>query len=63
AAIGAQSGVNKSVPKGVYMFGYPAKPHTEEFRIQAALKRLPKLLKQIKKLNEKIEILEKKMRE
>jgi UDP-3-O-[3-hydroxymyristoyl] glucosamine N-acyltransferase len=45
------------------MFGYPAKPHVEEFRIQAALKRLPQLLKQIKKLSEKIEILEKKMRE
>ena len=62
AAIGAQSGVSKSVPKGVFMFGYPAKPHIEEFRIQAALKRLPQMLKQIKELNEKIQILEKKMR-
>jgi len=58
AAVGAQSGVNKSVPQGMLVFGYPAKPHMEEFRIQAALKKLPKLLKEIKDLKNRIRKLE-----
>ncbi len=61
-SIGAQSGVHKSVPAGEFIFGYPAKPHREEFRIQAALKKLPQLLKEIKSMKEKIEKLEGQMR-
>jgi len=61
-SIGAQSGVHKSVPAGEYIFGYPAKPYKEEFRIQAALKKLPQLLKEIKWMKEKIEKLEDQMR-
>lgn len=63
AAIGAQSGVSKSIPDGSYVFGYPAKPHMEEFRIQGALKRLPELLREMKRLREQIEKLEQEMRE
>jgi UDP-3-O-[3-hydroxymyristoyl] glucosamine N-acyltransferase len=63
AAIGAQSGVNKSVAPGEYVFGYPAKPHMEEFRIQAALKKLPKMLKDLQNLKERIKRLEQKKRE
>lgn len=61
-AIGAQSGVHKSIPPGEFIFGSPALPHKEAFRIQAALKKLPQLLKEIKKMKEKIEELEDKMR-
>jgi len=59
AAVGAQSGVNKTIPAGTYVFGYPAKPHMEEFRIQGALKRLPKLLEEVKDLKEQIRNLKK----
>ena len=62
AAVGAQSGVSKSIPPGGYVFGYPAKPHMEEFRIQGALKRLPQLLKEIKELKEQVLRLEQEMR-
>lgn len=58
AAIGAQSGVSKTVRPGNYMFGYPAKPYREEFRIQGALRRLPELLKEVKELREKVRRLE-----
>lgn len=62
AAIGAQSGVSKSIAPGVFVFGYPARPHTEEFRIQAALRRLPQLLKEVKVLKDRIDRLEQEMR-
>lgn len=61
ASIGAQSGVSKSVPPGIMVFGYPARPHMEEFRIQAAQKQLPRLLKEIKDLRDRIRKLEEKM--
>ena len=62
ASIGAQSGVSKTVPPGVSVFGYPAKPLMEELRIQAALKRLPQVLKEVKDLKEHIRRLEEEMR-
>ena len=61
--IGAQSGVSKSIPPGIMVFGYPAKPHMEEFRIQGAQKRLPQLIKEVKQLKERIRELEKSLRE
>ncbi len=62
-SIGAQSGVHKSVPPGEFIFGYPAKPHKEEFRIQAALKKLPQLIKEVNRMRKKIEALEDKLRD
>lgn len=50
--IGAQSGISKSVPAGKKMFGYPALEIMETMRIDAALKRLPDLLKRVKKLED-----------
>jgi len=61
AMIGAQSGVSKSVPPGVMMFGYPAKPRMEEFRLQAAIKKLPDLLQEIKDLKKQIKELEQRV--
>ncbi|MEW5993619.1 MAG: UDP-3-O-(3-hydroxymyristoyl)glucosamine N-acyltransferase [Candidatus Zixiibacteriota bacterium] len=53
--IGAQSGVSKSVPAGKTVFGYPARDIMETKRIEAALTRLPELLKRVKKLEEKLQ--------
>ena len=58
AAVAAQSGVSKSIPPGEMVFGYPARPHHEELRIQAARQKLPELLKIIKELKKRIEKLE-----
>jgi UDP-3-O-[3-hydroxymyristoyl] glucosamine N-acyltransferase len=63
AAVGAKSGVDKSIPGGSYVFGIPARPYMEEFRIQGAIHRLPERLKEIRELKKEIEQLKKEMRE
>ena len=61
-SIGAQSGIHKSIPPGQMVFGYPAKPYSEEFRIQAALRRLPQLLKEVKDIKRRIQEMEQALR-
>jgi UDP-3-O-[3-hydroxymyristoyl] glucosamine N-acyltransferase len=45
ARIAGQSGVFGDVPAGETWSGYPARPHRESLRVQAAAQRLPSLLK------------------
>jgi UDP-3-O-[3-hydroxymyristoyl] glucosamine N-acyltransferase len=52
--VGAQSGVPKSIPPGKTVFGYPARDIMETKRIEAALTRLPELLKRVRKLEQKL---------
>jgi UDP-3-O-[3-hydroxymyristoyl] glucosamine N-acyltransferase len=47
ARIGAQAGVTADVEAGATVSGYPARPHREALRAQAAVFRLPALLKRI----------------
>jgi UDP-3-O-[3-hydroxymyristoyl] glucosamine N-acyltransferase len=59
----AQSGVSKSLTKpGATYFGAPAKEQRVAFRIEAALRHLPELLDEVKCLREKIEGLEKHLK-
>ena len=58
--IGARAGVIKDVPKDIIYSGFPAQEHREELRQQVALRTLPKLIKEIKELKEKIEGLTQK---
>ncbi len=48
--VGAQSGVKKNLEAGKTYFGSPAREFIETSRIEASLKRLPELLKRVKKL-------------
>lgn len=58
--LGAQSGVSKSLTEsGKMYFGYPAKEHHQALRIEGALRQLPGLLAQIRKLEERCSELEK----
>lgn len=50
ARIGAQSGVFGDVPPGETWSGYPARPHRESLRAQAALFRLAAIMKRIERL-------------
>lgn len=50
ATIGAQAGVFGDVPAGAVVSGYPARPHREALRAQAALFKLPELLKRLRAL-------------
>jgi UDP-3-O-[3-hydroxymyristoyl] glucosamine N-acyltransferase len=62
-AIIAQSGVSKSLTKpGATYFGAPAKEQRVAFRIEAALRHLPELLEEVKRLREKIESLERQLK-
>lgn len=56
--IGGQAGVTKSIPAGSTVSGYPARPHNQARRIEAAIKRLPDLLQQIQTLEARIKSLE-----
>lgn len=51
---GAQSGISKSIPAGQTVFGSPAREIMETKRIEAALTRLPELLKRVKRIEEKL---------
>lgn len=60
--IGAQSGVTKSVPEpGIYL-GYPAEPQKGYWRVQAAVRRVPELMKELKRLAREIEELKSRLR-
>jgi len=52
--IGAQSGVTKNIPAGSVYFGYPARPIMKAKREEAALRKLPALLKKIAELQERL---------
>ena len=54
AQIAGQAGVFGDVPPGAVYSGYPARPHKESLRAQAALFRLPDLLKRLKALERRL---------
>jgi len=63
AVIAAQAGVTKSVPPGIKVSGYPAKPHEVSKRVNACVQRLPHMYKRIKELEDKIDQLEERLKE
>ncbi len=50
----AKSGVTKDVPDNTVVSGFPARPHSEEMKVQAILRKLPELWEEIRKLREKL---------
>jgi UDP-3-O-[3-hydroxymyristoyl] glucosamine N-acyltransferase len=55
ARLAAQAGVFGDIPAGETWSGYPARPHKESLRAQAALFKLPSLLRRIERLLDKNE--------
>jgi UDP-3-O-[3-hydroxymyristoyl] glucosamine N-acyltransferase len=50
ANVAAQGGVIGNVPSGATVSGYPARPHREAMRAEAALRKLPELLRRVRAL-------------
>jgi len=59
ARAGAQSGIAHDVADGETVSGYPAIPHREWLRMSVALPRVPELLRELRKLQQRVAELEK----
>ncbi len=55
AMVGAQSGVTKSIPANERWSGYPARPHAENLRAQAAASRLAGLAERVRALEARLD--------
>jgi UDP-3-O-[3-hydroxymyristoyl] glucosamine N-acyltransferase len=56
-----KAGVADDVPPGQVVSGMPAIPHRQSLREMAALRRLPDLVVQVRKMHEEIEALRKQL--
>jgi UDP-3-O-[3-hydroxymyristoyl] glucosamine N-acyltransferase len=54
----AQAGITNDVPAGAVLSGSPGRPHAEWLRLEAALSRLPELVKRVRELEKKLESME-----
>jgi UDP-3-O-[3-hydroxymyristoyl] glucosamine N-acyltransferase len=63
AIIGAMSGVDKDVPPGAMVGGFPAKHHVRWKRNLAATERLPEALTKLRRMEKRLEALEAKLDE
>lgn len=61
--VAAKSGVAKSMAPYSKVFGIPAVPHIEAKRAHVAMQKLPDYLKRVKMLEDKVDELEKKLRD
>jgi len=57
-SVGARSGVTKDVSPGKTVSGFPARKHSRELRVEAALQELPELVKKVRELEKRIRELE-----
>lgn len=55
--VGAQAGITKSYDIHGMISGYPARPQMEAMRIEAAMSKLPELLRRVRELERKLEVL------
>ncbi len=58
AILAGRAGATKSLEGGMVYSGFPARPMREESRKQGALSKLPKLIKDVRALQDKVEELE-----
>ena len=59
--IASNSLVTKDIPEGVFYSGNPAQDHKDELKEQAAKRKLPRLMKRIKRMEEEIKKLDRKL--
>ncbi len=60
--VGAKSGVSKNVPAETFVSGIPATRHDKELKIEANLRRLPKMREELRSLKQRLTELEAALR-
>jgi UDP-3-O-[3-hydroxymyristoyl] glucosamine N-acyltransferase len=58
----ARAGITQDVRAGAQVSGFPARPHREELRVQAEMRRLPHLTETVRDLRRRLSALEAKIR-
>lgn len=53
-SIATRGGVTHDIPDGTMVSGFPARPHRDELRIEAIVKKLPELFKTVKMLEKQL---------
>jgi len=53
-SIASRGGVTHNIPDGTMVSGFPARPHRDELKIEAILKKLPELYKTVKMLEKQV---------
>lgn len=59
SVIAGRGGVMHDIPEGSFVSGFPARPHKEVLRAQAATNRLPEMVKKMRELEKRLAELEK----
>lgn len=57
----SKSAVTKDIPPGSQLSGIPARPHKQELRFQASIRKMPELLQEFNKLQKRVVELEEKL--
>lgn len=60
STVAARGVVTSDIKAGSFVSGFPAKPHAEERRIMASMRKLPELLKRVRYLEKKLEVKDNK---
>lgn len=60
SVVAGRGGVIGNLPEGSFVSGFPARPHKEVLRVQAASNKLPEMLKKIREMEKRLAELEKK---
>jgi UDP-3-O-[3-hydroxymyristoyl] glucosamine N-acyltransferase len=58
ARVAAQAGVSHDIPAGETWFGYPARPRTQVMRANAAVLKLPDLMRRVQRIERKLDVAE-----
>jgi UDP-3-O-[3-hydroxymyristoyl] glucosamine N-acyltransferase len=62
AIVAAQAGVTGDIPDCTMVSGYPARPHREQLRLEAAVRRMPEALAELRDLRKRIAELEERVK-
>lgn len=61
--LAARGVITNDVKDGAFLSGAPAQDHHKDYRIKAAIRKLPKLLKQVRELTKKLSKIEEKLKD